>query len=202
MQIPDNPQPSNDGSKNVILALIFISLAVLIGAMAFLYEGKAPMPEAPNTAALKEKKRVELEKAVNRHIQDTNRKIEIDKEKIKQQAAFTIPQVGQMLMNSEGRPIDPIDMRGDRNELNAARDLRRNLLDSNSADNVIHSEMADKEARRRQNEEYMREYARQFVENARRNGYEVELSPDYKVLNVRQVSPGSDMGQGVGPAFR
>lgn len=195
-----------ESQRNKGLALIFIGLASAFVVAALLYDRKEPAPETQNqdqAALLRQKKREDLEKAVNKHIQITNRKIEIDKEKIQQEAVFTIPRVGQILI-SPGPGMDPIDMRGDRNEMNPARDLRRGTVNSTSAGDLIHQEMAENEDRKRQNEQYMKEYARQFVENARRNGYEVELSTDYKVINVRQINPGSgtDTGLGQGPAFR
>lgn len=196
-----------ESQKNKGLALIFIGLATALVVTALLYDGKSVeqsnLGPSESSAAFQQKKREDLERAVNKHIQMTNRKIEIDKEKIKQEAVFTIPQVGQIIINPNSGS-DPIDMRGDRNELNPVRDLRRGSVNTPSAGDLIHQEMADNEARQRQNEQYMKEYAKQFVENARRNGYEVELSSDYKVLNVRQVNPGSgtDTGLGQGPAFR
>lgn len=197
---------NSESQKNKGLALIFIGLAsaLVVAALLFDRQGTPSSEISPDQARiLKEKKREELEKSVNKHIQMTNRKIEIDKEKIKQEAVFTIPRVGQLLLNPEPGS-DPIDMRGDRNEMNPARDLRRGTVDTPSAGDVIHREMAENEDRKRQNEAYMKEYARQFVENARANGYEVELSADYKVVNVRKVNPnsGTDTGLGQGPAFR
>lgn len=211
-----NPEQDPEAKQNRGLALLFLGVSVLIVGVVYYYDYRQGQREraALGRAALsaQEKnelvdqaaKRRQLEKSVNTHIQMTNRKIEIDKEKIHQEARFTIPQVGQLLLQPEGKRVDPIDMRGDRNEMNAARDLRRGQFESRSAGDLIHQEMAENQARDRQNEQYMKEYARQFVENARANGYEVELSSDYRVLNVRKINPaaGSDIGVGSGPAFR
>ncbi len=131
-----------------------------------------------------------LEASVNRHIQMTNRKIEIDREQIKVEAGFTIPRVGH-LVNQERKesPSVPLDLRGDRNEYNSARDIERRIesAPSQSADNVIHSEMAERELQRHAEEAYRREYARQYVENARRNGYHVELDSEYKIQSVKEL---------------
>ncbi len=201
---PDQ-QDQETSNNNRSLALIFIALASFLAALAFWYDQTSTVAgTSAESPILKGKKREELERAVNNHIQLTNRKIETDKEKIKQEASFTIPRVGQLLLTAEGQPVDPIDMRGDRNEFNSTRDMRRDRLETPSAGDIIQQDLADNQARERQNAEYMKEYARQFVENARRNGYEVELDSEYKVKNVRQVKPaaGTDTGIGQGPAFR
>lgn len=203
-----NQQQDPEAKQNRGLALLFLGVSILIVGVVYLYDyrqGQRELAAQQNNEVVDQAaKRRQIEKSVNTHIQMTNRKIEIDKEKIHQEARFTIPQVGQLLLQAEGKSVDPIDMRGDRNEMNAARDLRRGQVESRSAGDLIHQEMAESEARDRQNEQYMKEYARQFVENAKANGYEVELSSDYRVLNVRKINPaaGSDIGVGSGPAFR
>ena len=48
-------------------------------------------------------------------------------------------------------------------------------------------QVADENKMNEYSEAYREEFVRQFLLNARRNGYEVILGPDYKVLTVRQI---------------
>ena len=51
----------------------------------------------------------------------------------------------------------------------------------------IQSEIILKQQRRQNEELDKQEYARQFIENARKNGFHVVLSSDYKVLSVTPI---------------
>lgn len=171
------------------LALLLVAGAVLIGAYAW-NEGRET-PRERRTASIDVQdpvSRQRLESMVNHHVQMTNRQMEIEKEKIKMEASFSIPQVGQFVVQKDGSK--PFNLNVDRNEQNAVRDLRDNRTLTMSANDVIQNELlhGGQPSAPAYDEEYRREYARQFIENARRNGYEVTLSPDFKVIGVRQIS--------------
>lgn len=189
------------------LALLLLVLAMGIGAVAFWW---TPSTDPSATAAgpdaeVEARKRKELEDRVNRHIQLTNRKIETDREKIEQEKRFTIPQVGQLAIQPNNELTGGVVTRGDRNEYNTIRDLERDRsAPPPSMNNQIQEELAENQARQRHNEAAMKEYARQFVENARRNGYDVKLSEDYRVLDVRKLpaQKGEPITDADGQAFR
>ncbi len=52
---------------------------------------------------------------------------------------------------------------------------------------VIQSEVFDREMQKKIDENDRKEYARQYIENARQAGYHLVLSPDLKVLSVTPI---------------
>lgn len=174
-------------------ALMLFLLALVVGGAAVVFGWKTRAVEGAQTIDLTNvEQRRQLEISVNRHIQMTNRRIEIEKEKIRIEAGFAIPRVGTLVVHERREnPTAPLDLRGDRTEYNAARDTERRatVSQAQAADVVIHSEMADIQQRNAAEEIYRAEYARQYVEDARRNGYEVKLDAENRVISVRELSP-------------
>lgn len=185
------------------MGLIFIIGAVIIGGYLWWDSGRAKRVASPKPVTANvndEANRKRLERVVNTHIQVTNQKIEIEKEQIKVEASFTVPRVGEfVIQKNEG--ADSFNQRSDRTEMNAARDLRRETQITMSANDIIQAEMANLETQSEYDRQYREEYARQFVDNARRNGYEVKLSPDYKVIGVKPLG-GPSAYRGNGESFR
>lgn len=185
---PHHQNPDKKDRKGFAILLLFGALC--LGGYAYL-DGQAPPPKMRQSASIDVQdpvNRQKLETMVNRHVQMTNRQMEIEKEKIKMEATFSIPKVGQFVVQKDN--VKSFNMNTDSNEGNAARDLRDNRTLTMSANDVIQNELlhGGQPAQPVYDEEYRREYARQFIENARRNGYEVTLSPDLKVIGVRQIS--------------
>ena len=60
-------------------------------------------------------------------------------------------------------------------------------VDSNSIDQQLQSELLQKQKQKELTAAYKVEYARQFVENARKHGYRIELSSDFRVLSVKKI---------------
>lgn len=186
-----NPQIQHPEQNRNRFAIILIACAIAVGAFAWM-EGKTPPSEQRRTASIDVQdpvNRQRLETMVNRHVQMTNRQMEIEKEKIKMEATFSIPKVGQFVVQKDSNKAFNLNV--DNVENNAARDLRDTRTLTMSANDVIQNELLHGGQGAQQpvyDDEYRREYARQFIENARRNGYEVTLSPDLKVIGVRQIS--------------
>lgn len=203
-----NHQASNspgDDSKKAALALF--ALALVIGIAAFFLGSRSKDEETAESERIRiaNEQRLRVEASVNRHIQLTNRNIETDKEKIKIEAGFTIPRVGQLLSRPQNSD-SYLDQRPDHNEMNPVRDLERRIESppNPSARDIVQAEMAEQQAYNAATEKAMREYARQYVENAKQNGYDVKLDSDYRVIEVRPINnlPGAGPEQSHGGAFR
>lgn len=199
------PNPSGDDSKKAALALF--ALAIVIGIAAFFLGSRNKDEETAEAERIRisNEQRLKVEASVNRHIQVTNHNIETDKEKIKIEAGFTIPRVGQLLSRPQNSD-SYLDLRPDHNEMNPIRDLERRAESppTPSARDIVQAEMADQQAYNAAAEKAMQEYARQYIENAKQNGYDVKLGPDYRVIEVRPINniPSSDPEQPHGGAFR
>lgn len=182
-------KPQDEKNNRAWLALVLLLGAGALGYYA--WKSEEHVTRHRQTASLDVQdpvNRQRLENLVNRHVQMTNRQMEIEKEKIKMEATFSIPKVGQFVVERDSSK--PFTLDTDHNEMNAARDLRDPRQVTVSANDLIQNELLHGEQTPPPvyDEEYRREYARQFIENARRNGYEVTLSPDLKVIGVRQIS--------------
>lgn len=203
---PSIPQPqSGDGnSKGKWLGLLLVLVA--FGLIYSIWQDENLMArldgnrQVASTDVSDEKVRRRLEGQVNRHVQLTNRRMEIEKEQIRVES-FMVPKVGEFVLDRAG-PTQSFSHRGDQSEMNAVRDLRRNEQQiSTSANDIIQSEIAHQQVDVEVDLAYREEYVRQFKENARRNGYDVQLTSDGRVIGVRQIRQGASQ-QGSGDAYR
>ena len=128
---------------------------------------------------------------VNRHLQLTNKQLEIAQGRVEQGNRFLAPRVGDRLADRPdfpralGAPMNP-----DRAEHNAPHDLKRKrLLNFEEANPTVAGQIRDKNDQREYLQKYREEYVKLFLSNARRNGLEITLSPDLVVTGVRQVRP-------------
>lgn len=184
--LPPADVAASNHPKWIGLGLILV--AVILGLLVARQTEDVPLRKSASTDVSDAATRKKLESMVNRHVQLTNRRIEIEKEQIKIEANFVAPRVGEFVLDKSAADQPTFNQRADRNEMNAARDLARDSHYTVSANDIIQQEVAGGGRRvAGSDEEYRKEYARQFVENARRNGYEVQLSSDYRVIGVRQV---------------
>lgn len=199
-------EPSSSESKKTsrpamwlfFLALSVGLLAVVVGVNSKTVNGKTSI----DLTNLEQRRK--LEASVNRHIQMTNRKIETERERIKIDAAFAIPRVGHLVSQaSKEFQTGRLELKADRGEYNSARDVDRRgeSTQSISVSNVVHNDMAEAELQRYADEAYRKEYARQYIESARRNGYDVQIDANYRVISVKELPPGS-VKEAAGEAFR
>lgn len=130
----------------------------------------------------------EAETLVNKHLWLTNHSKEIAQERAKAQNAYLAPQIGDSvwpIKTVRGKDLG-VDHSADTNETNAYEDLNRYQKEFNSTnpDAIIQGQIVEQQVQRQYQEKYRAEYARQFIENARMNGYEVKLDKDYMVISV------------------
>lgn len=125
---------------------------------------------------------------VNAHMMKTDKAMEFDKEKIRVENWKTSVQVGERLFRDKKTPNHDLDFSPDQYEGQVLNDLKRNekQTDYVSPDSLIQSQLSAAQSQTEYEEEFRREYARQFVENARQAGYEVVLSADFVVVSVKK----------------
>jgi hypothetical protein len=130
---------------------------------------------------------VRTDEIVNRHLKQTFYKIESDKVKVMVENSAINPQVGKSIIPTQIQ--NGVDMEPDRNDESIARDLDpANGSESNyKLDHQIQGQLQDLETEQASRAAYQAEYARQFVENARLKGWEVQLDENYVVISVRQI---------------
>lgn len=130
------------------------------------------------------------QEAVNKHLARTAEQLEIQRRRMQIESsklALTY------LESQQGKRYEPPRegaelLSNDTSEM-VARDLgvdKVQPLPANPMD-LIHHQIFEEQSQRHMSEAFKREYARQFIENARRGGYEIRLSDDFRVLSVKPI---------------
>jgi hypothetical protein len=130
-----------------------------------------------------------VQRRSNQHLFMTAKELEIAALKRQYENQLQAPYVGQKLIDLTFAPPKGVDHSADRNEETAYKDLQRDQHDLNltSPQHIVQSQLRENEELAAYSESYRQAYASQFVENARRAGYEVRLSADLVVLSVRKI---------------
>nr|BFD61508.1 hypothetical protein BdHM001_01890 [Bdellovibrio sp. HM001] len=171
---------------------MWLALLLFVGAaaMVFVYLGTSDAPQkvAGTPAAVKSEK---FEKSVNRHLMLTNEKMEMARQRMQVENA--------QLMNSDFSQTKAqaayendrrLDLSMDTRAQELAEELGRGARheEALSPHDIVQKELFNAEQAQEYSQAYKEEYARQFVENARRGGYKIILSEDLsRVLSVTPI---------------
>lgn len=174
----------SDKDRSYILALL---LFVGAGLLAFFYLTGDSKPKSSLSASTKKK----IEDSVNRHLMNTNESISLQQKKMALENAKLLYETQQKRKPRQDayENDQSFDLSYENRAAEVAQDLDRNhsYRDSANPHDVVQAEMYDRIQNQREEEAYRVEYARQFVENARRGGYEVQLTDD--LTRVKSVKP-------------
>lgn len=170
-----------------------VALALFVGAglLLFSYLGGDKSKSSLSSSAKKK-----IEDSVNKHLMTTNDTISLQKQRMAVENAKLLYESQQN--RKAGREAyqndHSFDLSSETRAQEVARDLARDqILDSYSPHDVVQAEMYDQIQNQKEEQAYREEYARQFVENARRGGYEVQLTDD--LTRVKSVRPLKKNGQ-------
>ena len=173
--------------RRKLLLVIFLFGAGLFLALAL------SLPESHSSKNRKiSAQSPEAEKLVNKHLWRTANFQELNQEKVRAQNSYLAPQICDSIWpkTNQAAANHGVDHSPDRNESNAFEDLNRyrKEFQATHPDSIIQGEIADQQKMAEAQEIFRAEYARQFVENARANGYAVELNSDFVVIRVTPIS--------------
>lgn len=166
--------------------LPFLFVFLLLGAVGFFLEGMTP-PTRKHGPAATSASSPEAEALVNKHLFLTSQDKYLREKKIDAENSYLAPQIGDSIWPVVVPKKDlGIDHSPDRNENSAFQDLNRYPKEyrGTNPDQVIQGQLVDEDLIRKTEWEDRKEYARQFVENARRNGYLIRLNEDLVVIGV------------------
>lgn len=176
---------NKDRSWSLFLVLIVASVMLLILAL----QDQGGVGGRADSSSIDPKSKI-VETRVNNHLSETSRQIEIQEERRRIENS-SAPQVGDRLWpERKTQSSSGLDFSQDRHETTAYEDLDRHPRHYggwNSPHAVIQNEQADKEASADFREKQKEEYVRQFLENARRNGYLIKLNDDLVVVSVQKI---------------
>lgn len=172
-----------DGQEKFLPVILFLLL--LTAATFFVVSLLLPTPaEKPETISAYTPK---AEALINKHLFLTSQNQHLQGKKINAENAYLAPQIGDSIWPKISPKIDlGVDHSPDRHENTAYDDLNRyrKELHYTNPDQVIQGQIADEDLEKKAEWEDRKEYARQFVENARRNGYSIKLNEDLVVVSV------------------
>lgn len=170
---------------------LFLALLLFIGAAGLIFAYLGSEERSGKGKGSPVLKTAEYEKAVNKHLMLTNEQIEMQRKKMQIETAAQ--------MNSNFNATKPqaafhndshLDLQSDDKAAEIAKELGRGsrFEEVNSPNDVIQKELFNQQQMQQYTEAYREEYARQFVENARRGGYKVILSEDLsRVISVTPI---------------
>ena len=179
-----------DKEKSMLLALLLFLGA---GGLIFAYLGSdGKKKNAGVSATLKTEK---FEKSVNRHLMLTNERMELEKQRMAVENADALNKGfagtrSQKAYYNENRLDLSVDTRAQEMANELGRGQRQE--DIESPHDIVQRELFNEEQAKQASQAYREEYARQFIENARRGGYKVQLSEDLsRVISVQPLRDNS-----------
>lgn len=174
--------------KSYLLALL---LFIGAGFLIFSYLGQGKTPKGSSLSVNQKKL---IEENVNKHLMHTNDAISLQQQRMAVENAKLLYETQQNRKpRREAYSNDhSFDLSYETRAHDVARDLGRDqqnkLADSYSPHDIVQKEMYDQIENQKQEQAYREEYARQFVENARRGGYDIQLTDDLsRVKSVKEI---------------
>lgn len=192
----DRTQESHQKTKSSWILLVLLLLAA--GFFYFLGTQETKTSQKLRSSQISAYSN-ETNEVVNKHLSITSQALEIKRKKMNIENQFSAPQIGESVVSKEQKPKDyGVDHSADTNESNAYEDLNRyrHELRATDPDRIIRDQIAEQEDTAEYDQAYREEYARQFIENARRNGYEVKLNSDYVVISVKKIKSSGNFDLG------
>lgn len=154
--------------------------------------------KSTKTSASAKTKTSEYQKNVNRHLMLTNEKMEMERKRMAVENFQTADRFQDVKAQKAYRPSQQeLDLSTDSRGYEIANEIRRGPKQNSeptTPDEVVQAELYLREQANQYDAAYREEYARQFVENARRGGYRVKLSDDLsRVISVQPIrNPSGD----------
>jgi predicted membrane GTPase involved in stress response len=132
----------------------------------------------------------ETSQIVNKHLQQTASVIGLEQSRMARENLKTAPKIGEIIRpsNPTARLSYSVDHSPDRFEGNSINDIREKAQTQfKRPEQVVLRELSDEEQLRFYKAMYKERYIQQFIENARRGGYEVELDENDVVVGVSKI---------------
>lgn len=164
--------------NSLLNLLIFTLVIVLGGAFFYLKNSKEPRTPAAKTSELTSQ---ELDQIVNKYIKTTN------------QEALKTKIMAEKFMIETRKKLAEIErqkrMKQDKENAEIPRDrqISKDADEISRPADVLLSKLNDKKMQEQQEEYEKQEYARQWILNARKAGYLLELSPDLEVIRYTPI---------------
>lgn len=184
-------QTKNETGKkknNRLMGIFFLLISILLIYFLFSSEQRLDSVDPALKSNIRDQ---DFTKSVNQHLQYQNIEMELERKKRELELKQLRDLHNQQTEIVENQKKITVDMPAYSSEESVSKILGKfpkSKLETESLNEWIQQELYDKEKRAQYTEEYKKEFARQFVENARRKGWKVILNDEYKVLSVTPLN--------------
>ena len=176
---------NNSFDLQKLLPVVFVAAAGVL-----LYLGLSDGGGGSRSANLARDEKVQA--SANEHLRRTAEKMEMER---RQQALRSWQLVNEYGKTVGERAFTPPREGAELQEGDSAHSVARDLgrvrdqldMETVSASELIHHQLFEAQNAEMQDKAYREEYARQFIENARRGGWEIKLDANYKVISVKKI---------------
>ena len=185
---------SNNRQSDAVVALF-----LLVGAIIAIYHIAPKEIKESISFNIEQKESISLssekvQEVLNKHLQETSTRIDTQQFSQKWQNNKYIPKVGDRLRMAPQRDnfaTHGVDMAADKNSASLQQDASRGSLEiaSSSPHSEVMGEIANQQRMEIYKEQADEEYKKEFIENARQNGYHIELTDDGRVKKVFKIMP-------------
>lgn len=165
-----------------------VALIAAAGFLLFLGLKGGGSSKSPKNLAKDEK----VQSNVNEHLRKTAEKIEMAK---RQQAIRSWQLVNDYNSSVSEQAYVPPSEGANLQETDSAHEVAKDLgrsydesqTGSGNASDLIHQQLFEAQINQQADKAYKDAYAKQFIENARRAGWDVKLDDNFKVISVKKI---------------
>lgn len=171
--------------KKKDLGWLFLLLLVL-GVLILLFSGHDNSSSGNSIGANSPEKM----RLVNKHLKETAINLEKEKMQRKLETSKELQKYSNSSQQSFYQPNESLNFDSDQNMASLTHELDRSqVLDEGSLtpEQIIQRKLYENERLQKEDEAYREAYAAQFIENARRGGWDIKLGPNFEVLSVRKI---------------
>jgi hypothetical protein len=154
-----------------------IILVFIVGYAIFYYAHKNNFLASEKPVQQIDLSSVDVDKVVNMYLKQTTEQMARERYDSKKALDSALKESIKINRSTEISPAD----------IPYERQVHKDMSDTRSPSEVINAQIIEQDNYDKMEELNKKEYARQFIENARRGGYHVVLSDDLKVVSVTPI---------------
>ncbi len=129
-------------------------------------------------------------KRVDTHLKDTAFSLEADRRQRQSEAYQQLNKLHNTMAEDPYRESTEFSLESDPYMQSLSEDLNRSRqapADQLTPEEIVQQRLYEDNQLQKASESYRESYAQQFIENARKGGWEVELGPNFEVLSVKKI---------------
>lgn len=166
---------------NSILSISIVLTAVVLAFVVFKKKEIASKSVQKSSV-----KNLDPEELINKHMQATQKKLTVDKYYSKQ--IITAKEMHADPMRPKIQEVDP-------SKIPIEKQIWKDQPSKASLDDQFNQRVISQEQQKREDEEYKKEYARQVIENARKDGYQVVLDDNLEIIKIEPLRKPSNQNK-------